>query len=127
MPTERAGYTVTMFVVDVSPSMGTMRTVFLEPGKDGEERTKEVTHLEWALQYVMLKVQEMIHNGRKTDQCGVILFGTEDTKNIVEDEHPGEGYTNIVEYIPIAHPTPATLGKIAAIAPSTHFGDRKYP
>ncbi|QRW05625.1 ATP-dependent DNA helicase II subunit 2, related protein [Ceratobasidium sp. AG-Ba] len=112
-----------MFVVDVSPSMGTMRTVFLEPGKDGEERTKEVTHLEWALQYVMLKVQEMIHNGRKTDQCGVILFGTEDTKNIVEDEHPGEGYTNIVEYIPIAHPTPATLGKIRAITPSTHYGD----
>ncbi|KAG9127750.1 ATP-dependent DNA helicase II subunit 2 [Ceratobasidium sp. 392] len=117
MPTERAGYTATMFVVDVSPSMGTMRTVFLEPGKDGVERTKEVTHLQWALQYVMLKVQEMIHNGRKTDQCGVILFGTE------EDEHPGEGYTNIVEYIPIAHPTPATLGKIAAISPSTHFGD----
>ncbi|KAG8679457.1 ATP-dependent DNA helicase II subunit 2, partial [Ceratobasidium sp. 395] len=123
MPTERAGYTATIFVVDVSPSMGTMRTVFLEPGKDGEERTKEVTHLQWALQYVMLKVQEMIHNGRKTDQCGVILFGTEDTNNIVEDEHPGEGYANIVEYIPIAHPTPATLSKIAAIAPSTHFGD----
>ncbi|KAG8758277.1 ATP-dependent DNA helicase II subunit 2 [Ceratobasidium sp. 423] len=112
-----------MFVVDVSPSMGTMRTVFLEPAEDGTERTKEVTHLQWALQYVMLKVQEMIHNGRKTDQCGVILFGTEDTQNVVEDAHPGEGYTHIVEYIPIAHPTPATLSKIAAITPSTHFGD----
>ncbi|KAF8708422.1 SPOC domain-like protein, partial [Rhizoctonia solani] len=123
MPTDRAGYTVTMFVVDVSPSMGTMRTVFLEPAEDGTERTKEVTHLEWSLQYVMLKVQEMIHNGRKTDQCGVILFGTEETNNVVEDAHPGEGYTNIVEYIPIAHPTPATLSKIAAISPSTHFGD----
>ncbi|CAE6431494.1 unnamed protein product [Rhizoctonia solani] len=123
MPTERAGYTATMFVIDVSPSMGTMRTVFLEPAEDGTERTKEVTHLQWALQYVMLKVQEMIHNGRKTDQCGVVLFGTEDTQNVVEDAHPGEGYTNIVEYIPIAHPTPSTLSKIAAIAPSTHFGD----
>ncbi|CAE6491403.1 unnamed protein product [Rhizoctonia solani] len=123
MPTERAGYTATMFVIDVSPSMGTMRTVFLEPAEDGTERTKEVTHLQWALQYVMLKVQEMIHNGRKTDQCGVILFGTEDTNNVVEDAHPGEGYTNIVEYIPIAHPTPATLSKITAITPSTHFGD----
>ncbi|KEP54595.1 putative ATP-dependent DNA helicase II subunit 2, related protein [Rhizoctonia solani 123E] len=123
MPTERAGYTATMFVVDVSPSMGTMRTVFLEPAEDGTERTKEVTHLQWALQYVMLKVQEMIHNGRKTDQCGVVLFGTEDTQNVVEDAHPGEGYTNIVEYIPIAHPTPSTLSKIAAITPSTHFGD----
>ncbi|CAE6469453.1 unnamed protein product [Rhizoctonia solani] len=123
MPTERAGYTATMFVVDVSPSMGTTRTVFLEPAEDGTERTKEVTHLQWALQYVMLKVQEMIHNGRKTDQCGVVLFGTEDTQNVVEDAHPGEGYTNIVEYIPIAHPTPSTLSKIAAITPSTHFGD----
>ncbi|CUA73760.1 ATP-dependent DNA helicase II subunit 2 [Rhizoctonia solani] len=112
-----------MFVVDVSPSMGTMRTVFLEPAEDGTERTKEVTHLQWALQYVMLKVQEMIHNGRKTDQCGVILFGTEETQNVVEDAHPGEGYTNIVEYIPIAQPTPSTLSKIAAITPSTHFGD----
>ncbi|KAJ1310918.1 hypothetical protein OPQ81_009430 [Rhizoctonia solani] len=126
MPTERAGYTATMFVIDVSPSMGTMRTIFLEPAEDGTERTKQVTHLQWALQYVMLKVQEMIHNGRKTDQCGVILFGTEDTNNIVEDAHPGEGYTNIVEYIPITHPTPFTLSKIAAIAPSTHFGDREF-
>ncbi|CAE6456567.1 unnamed protein product [Rhizoctonia solani] len=123
MPTDRAGYTVTMFVVDVSPSMGTMRTVFLEPAEDGTERTKEVTHLQWSLQYVMLKVQEMIHNGRKTDQCGVILFGTEETNNVVENVHPGEGYANIVEYIPIAHPTPATLSKVAAITPSTHFGD----
>jgi ATP-dependent DNA helicase 2 subunit 2 len=49
-----------MFVVDVSPSMGTMRTVFLEPAEDGTERTKEVTHLQWSLQYVMLKVQEMV-------------------------------------------------------------------
>lgn len=56
----------------------------------------EMTNLEWALQYVKLKVQEMvrrpspacstehprnlfspqIYNGRKTDQCGVVVFGT---------------------------------------------------
>lgn len=50
-----------------------------------------------------------------------------DTNNVVNDEHPGEGYTHIVEYIPIGHPTPATLSKIAALTPSTHYGDREHP
>jgi hypothetical protein len=56
------------------------------------------------------------------------LHGTlnPETNNVVEDAHPGEGYTNIVEYIPIGHPTPTTLSKIAAITPSTHFGDREF-
>jgi ATP-dependent DNA helicase 2 subunit 2 len=83
-----------MFVVDVSPSMGHMRTVEL-PGEDKtDRRTTTMTNLQWSLQYVMYKIQEMVrihplfskyrtltalkifHN-RKTDQCGVMLFGTE--------------------------------------------------
>ena len=48
-----------MFIIDVSPSMGNIRTLELPPGPNGETRTKRVTHLEWAMQYVMLKVQEM--------------------------------------------------------------------
>jgi hypothetical protein len=65
MPTERAGvstpplnpykfgaesiqYTVTMFLIDVSSSMGSICT----GGK--------MTHLECALQFVKLKVQEMV-------------------------------------------------------------------
>lgn len=87
-------YTVTMFLVDTSPSMGKMRTVDLPPGPNDEPRTTEMTNLDWALQFVKLKIQEMvspteyactrrgfhtinqIFNGRKTDQCGVILFGS---------------------------------------------------
>ncbi len=89
-------YTVTMVVIDVSPSMGKERTIDLPPGPEGEPRTKTVTNLEWSLQFVLLKIQEMVRrspsvsiliiritrvysqifNGRKTDQCGVILFGT---------------------------------------------------
>lgn len=84
-----------MFLVDISPPMGTLKTVEL-PGPNGETVTKTVTHLEYALQFVKLKVQEMvwtfvaetretrakpfciqIFNGRKTDQCGVITFGSE--------------------------------------------------
>ena len=49
-----------MFVVDVSPTMGTMRTRDLPPGPNGETRTKEVTHLHWSLQFAMLKIQEMV-------------------------------------------------------------------
>ena len=65
------------------------------PSDDGIVTT-EITNLEWGLQYVKLKIQEMvrrvspdplnraspdsispqIYNGRKTDQCGVVVFGT---------------------------------------------------
>jgi ATP-dependent DNA helicase 2 subunit 2 len=83
-----------MFLIDTSPSMSKIRTVDLPPGPNGEELTTEMTNLEWALQFVKLKIQEMVHesmcphisitkptaqifNGRKTDQCGVIVFGSE--------------------------------------------------
>jgi ATP-dependent DNA helicase 2 subunit 2 len=88
-----------MFLIDVSPSMGATRSVELPPTPSGEERTKKMTNLEWALQFVKLKIQEMVHhsrnlifhphrliiiqifNGRKTDQCGVILFGSEGSQS----------------------------------------------
>jgi len=52
--------TATMFLVDVSPSMGTMCTLELPSGRNGESRTKQVTHLQWSLQFAMLKIQEMV-------------------------------------------------------------------
>ena len=54
-------YTVTMFLVDVSPSMGRLRTMEIPPGPNGEKRTRKVTGLEWVLEFVMLKVQEMVN------------------------------------------------------------------
>ncbi|KAG9039153.1 ATP-dependent DNA helicase II subunit 2, partial [Tulasnella sp. UAMH 9824] len=118
---ERAGYTVTMFVIDVSPSMAKKREIQLAPGPDGEEKTKEITNLEWALEFVLLKVQEMIFAGRKTDQCGVILFGTKKTKNCINEANGG--YDHVTEYIPIAQPTQHTLDLISAIKPSKVEGD----
>lgn len=53
-------YTVTMFVVDVSPSMGRTREVELEDGMTGQTRVVEMTNLEWSLRYVKLKIQEMV-------------------------------------------------------------------
>ena len=83
-----------MFVLDLSPSMAKTRTV--EVPSDNGIVTIEMTNLDWGLQYVKLKIQEMvcrsspdpinrtsldsissqIYNGRKTDQCGVVVFGT---------------------------------------------------
>ncbi|KAI3621834.1 ku family dna [Moniliophthora roreri] len=118
---ERAGYTVTMFVIDVSKEMGNMRTVELPDGPNGEQRTAGITHLEWALQFVKLKIQEMIYNGRKTDQCGVIIFGSEETDNIINDGDGG--YDNVCEYIPIGTPNAGTLAKLDQLIASDLYGD----
>ncbi|KAH7908209.1 SPOC like C-terminal domain-containing protein [Hygrophoropsis aurantiaca] len=101
--------------------MGKTRVVELSPGPNGEERTTKMTNLEWALQYVKLKVQEMIFNGRKTDQCGVILFGSEETDNIISEK--SGGYEHVSEYIPIAQPNAGTLAKLDALKPSEVSGD----
>lgn len=52
--------TATVFLVDVSPTMGTTRTLELSPGPNNGPRTKQVTHLQWSLQFAMLKIQEMV-------------------------------------------------------------------
>lgn len=49
-----------MFLVDVSPSMGTIHTLELPSGPNGERRTKQVSHLQWSLEFAMLKIQEMV-------------------------------------------------------------------
>lgn len=98
--------------------MGKMREVEtpMEPGKP--PRIVQMTNLEWALQFVLWKVQELIYHNRKTDMCGVVLAGTEGTRNIINDERPDE-YLHVTEYIDIAHPTPDTLAKISALKPSS--------
>ncbi|KAG2023769.1 Ku80 [Coprinopsis cinerea AmutBmut pab1-1] len=121
MPAERAGYTVSMFLVDVSSTMAEKRAIELPPGPDGEPRTTEITNLEWALRYVKYKVQEMIFHGRKTDQCGVYLFGSEVTDNLVNKKQ--DGYDHIQEYIKIGTPNIGTLAKIDEITTSDLSGD----
>ncbi|KAF7306399.1 Ku domain-containing protein [Mycena indigotica] len=118
MPAERAGYTVTMFIVDVGPSMNKIRTHDAE----GNELPHETTYLQWGLQFVKLKIQEMIFNGRKTDQCGVILLGSDRTRNTL-NKAMKEGYERIEEYIKIGQPTPATLSKLDALTTTDEPGD----
>ncbi len=52
-------YTVTMFLVDVSPSMGKTREVEMSL-PNGKTQTVEMTNLQWSLQFVKLKIQEMV-------------------------------------------------------------------
>ncbi|CCL99640.1 uncharacterized protein FIBRA_01660 [Fibroporia radiculosa] len=118
-----------MFLVDVSPSMGKTRRVRLPGARSGGLDPMKMTNLEWSLQFVMLKIQEMIYNGRKTDQCGVILFGSEGTfyhpanytENIINKKNGG--YENVLEFIPIAQPNAGTLAKLATLQPSETIGD----
>ncbi|KAF8845541.1 ku80-like protein [Paxillus ammoniavirescens] len=121
MPAERAGYTVTMFLVDVSPSMGATRSVTLPDGPNGEARSIEMTKLEWSLQFVKMKIQEMIFNGRKTDQCGVVIFGSEETDNIINGKNGG--YDHVAEYIRIGQPNAGTLAKLDELRASGTAGD----
>ncbi|EPS98095.1 hypothetical protein FOMPIDRAFT_152276 [Fomitopsis schrenkii] len=101
--------------------MGKMRQLKMAGANPGETEVVEMTNLEWSLQFVMLKIQEMIYHGRKTEQCGVILFGSEETENIVNEENGG--YENVKEYIPIGQPNAGTLAKLQALEPSTTHGD----
>ncbi|CAK5280012.1 unnamed protein product [Mycena citricolor] len=120
MPAERAGYTVTMYVVDVGPSMNNLRT----HDPEGNRLPHEITNLEWGLQFVKLKIQEMagpfiIYNKRKTEQCGVILFGSDKTKNMLSKD----GYERVEEYIPIAQPSGETLEQLNRLVPTEEAGD----
>lgn len=77
-------YTVTMFIIDVSPSMGDMRTVELPPGPGGEPRFAQMTNLEWVLKYVKLKVQQMVGglhvNCLAGVECGFLRYLEEERR-----------------------------------------------
>ncbi len=49
--------------------------------------------------------------------------GMTETKNVINAEHGG--YDNVNEYIPIAQPNAGTLAKLAALEPSTVYGERE--
>jgi ATP-dependent DNA helicase 2 subunit 2 len=40
--------------------MARTRSVNLPPGPNGGEKGREISNLEWALQFVLLKVQEIV-------------------------------------------------------------------
>ncbi|KAF8171709.1 SPOC like C-terminal domain-containing protein [Mycena galopus ATCC 62051] len=58
----------------------------------------------------------------QTDQCGVIVFGSRKTRNILNTKVRG-GYEDVLEYIPIGQPNAGTLAKLDALKPSNNPGD----
>lgn len=90
------------------------------------------------LLFYLSSFHHQIFNGRKTDQCGVVIFGSEgqpqpiiiifsktfriDTKNAINAARGG--YESVVEYIPIAQPNSSTIAKIDALQASITSGDR---
>ena len=48
-----------MFLIDVSPTMGKMREVET-PLPNGETQVVEMSNLEWSIQFVKMKIQEMV-------------------------------------------------------------------
>ena len=49
-----------MFLVDTSSSMGKTRAVEVPSANGKDSEVIEMTNLEWSLQYVKLKIQEMV-------------------------------------------------------------------
>ncbi|KAL7422191.1 ATP-dependent DNA helicase yku80 [Cryptotrichosporon argae] len=64
---DRAGYTLVVYALDVSPSMGELKA---DPG-GGRERTR----LDWAKELVARLCEPKISSGRKTEAVGVLSFG----------------------------------------------------
>ncbi|KAL2849511.1 SPOC like C-terminal domain-containing protein [Aspergillus pseudoustus] len=64
----------TVYIVDVGKSMGQYRS------------GREVTDLEWAMQYVWDSITSTVATGRKTAMLGVIGLKTTNTSNELEDD-----------------------------------------
>ncbi|WRT66986.1 uncharacterized protein IL334_003952 [Kwoniella shivajii] len=67
MPSDRAGYTLSVFAIDVSPSMGESKA---DPG-GGCKKPK----LDLVKEYVARKCEPKISSGRKTEAVGILSYG----------------------------------------------------
>ncbi|KAK8869939.1 hypothetical protein IAR55_000507 [Kwoniella newhampshirensis] len=68
MPSDRAGYTLSVYAIDVSPSMG---EEVADPRGDG----RKVSKLDLVKEYVARKCEPKISSGRKTEAVGILSFG----------------------------------------------------
>jgi len=101
------GRELTIYAVDVSPSMGELMTV----DDPSTGTTKSVTKLEYSLEVIKHQVANMLLAGLKTAHCGIVLFGTDHTQNSLA----ASGYEYIWEYLSPAQPSAMTLSRIHAI------------
>ncbi|KAK6902779.1 hypothetical protein I203_108038 [Kwoniella mangroviensis CBS 8507] len=67
MPSDRAGYTLSVYAIDVSPSMGELKA---DPG--GENK---VPKLDLVKEFVARRCEPKISSGRKTEAVGILSYG----------------------------------------------------
>lgn len=93
--------------------MGQKRAVlddFVDEDGRVVQKERTTTHLEWCLDFVSRKAQEIIFSGLKTAQMSIVTFGSPRTNNAVVDADPEiEGYRGVDEIAAIGQPTVATL------------------
>ncbi|KAK2734274.1 ATP-dependent DNA helicase II subunit 2 [Myotisia sp. PD_48] len=79
----------TVYIVDVGLSMGECNG-----GRD-------VSDLDWAMQYIWDRITTTVATGRKTATIGVIGLRTDETYNRMWDEHHEEAYAHLSVFQPI--------------------------
>ncbi|KIR74038.1 ATP-dependent DNA helicase 2 subunit 2 [Cryptococcus deuterogattii CA1014] len=83
---DRAGFTLSIFAIDVSPPMGQLKA---DPSGSGK-----VSKLSLAKEYVARQIQSKILSGRKTEVIGLVSFGGPGTNNQAYNISLEEGMEN---------------------------------
>ncbi|KAK0545583.1 ATP-dependent DNA helicase yku80 [Tilletia horrida] len=113
--------TVTVFVVDVSPSMAKKTTireqVYNADTKQYEEADRTLTFLEQASELIYLKLTESIFGALKTNKTLILTFGSPRTNNVV-NQAQGE-YTGVDMIWPLQTANLETLDLVRNLRPVT--------
>ncbi|WOO81065.1 ATP-dependent DNA helicase II subunit 2 [Vanrija pseudolonga] len=105
---DRAGYTVVVYAIDISPSMGADKA---DPGGSGVKRAK----LDWAKECIARQCEPKIQSGRKTETVGVLTFGGRTNNHANQAwiaENPDDAdppYTSVSSEVAIQTVKPKTL------------------
>ncbi|EPQ27792.1 uncharacterized protein PFL1_04537 [Pseudozyma flocculosa PF-1] len=110
---------LTIFVVDISASMGSARTVYekvFKPYSGVEVKERKTTDLQWVCEFISARIVEIILRGLKTTKVALITYGSPRTNNTVVD-HGGysEGYDGIDEIFRLNVPTLDTLDLVQSL------------
>ncbi|EHY56240.1 ATP-dependent DNA helicase yku80 [Exophiala dermatitidis] len=100
----------TVYVIDLAKSMGEKHS------------GREISDLDWALQYVWDKITNTVFTGRKTLQIGVVGLGTDETSNDMMDQD--DSYRNISVLQRISQILMPELQALPELLRPSHTDDR---
>ncbi|KAL1411229.1 ATP-dependent DNA helicase yku80 [Vanrija albida] len=119
---DRAGYTVVVYAIDISPSMGADKA---DPGGSGIKRAK----LDWAKEFIARQCEPKIQSGRKTETVGVLTFGGRTNNHANQAwvaENPDDAdppYTAVSAEVAIQTVRPKTLEVVLNLEPGEEEGN----